>query len=1028
MEKRVWYADGTHLKAFVSIFLGITGLLLAGPGDAARADSENPYFARAWTSEDGLPENNVVGLAQTPDGLLWVATQGGLVRFDGVRFQPFEAAITAGFVTRTMRLLYLDRENRLWLAKEGGVLVCLDGTTVRTLTPKDGLPALDAGQRSLAEDGEGSLWISYSLGQVVRVKHGEVTQFSAQDGLPTGGVALFCTDRAGRLWFEKNGRAGVFRDGKFVTLLDLSPHAIGIAPASLGGIWICVNRQVMRFSEGGEPVPLAELPDSQNRLDPTVLLEDHEGAVWVGTAADGLFRCDTNGVTGAETTYPAISSLVEDRAGNLWVGTLGGGLNRVQPRAVSLIGPATGLPFDEGVRSVCQDASGALWAVGRNGMVVRQEGQKWSVPNLGQPAADIRSWCVAAEPQGAVWIGTYRGALLRWKDGRTAAVDYGVAAHRGGIRALLVAKSGDLWLAADSLSTNNFLCRLRDGQVQKFDLPPGYRLVRALTEDADGNIWAGGSDGLLVRVTGDVLEDETAKFPKYSIRCLHGTPDGSVWIGYAGFGVGRYQSGRLARFSADQGLPNDYVSQIQEDGLGGMWFAGNQGVFQVRRQEFDNLATGRATQLQPVLYGRSKGLPNLQATFDYSPNAVNAGNGKLYFSMLTGLAQVQPERVRPNRLPPTVIMERVVADGRTLAAYQAKGLPPGTNAAPPQELAGADRRLKITLPAGFEHLQFEFTALNYGTPEDVQFRYRLEGLDGEWVDAGTRRTAEYPHLPPGEYRFRVSACNNDHIWSENGAVLPLVLEPQLWETIWFKLLAALAAFGLGAGILVTGLRRRHRRQILRLEQMRTLERERARIARDLHDDLGIGLTEIGLLGDLGCAPLAAPETSRGYMQEITDRARELVVLLDEIVWAINPVNDTSQSLSDYFFIYAQTILGRASIRCRLEVIQPFPNYGLNAEERHQLFLAFKESLNNVIRHSRATEVKISLALQDGRLLIHVADNGRGPENDVIESSRDGVKGMQERLARLGGRCEIARDPAGGMSVKLFIPVGDKTKL
>jgi signal transduction histidine kinase len=226
------------------------------------------------------------------------------------------------------------------------------------------------------------------------------------------------------------------------------------------------------------------------------------------------------------------------------------------------------------------------------------------------------------------------------------------------------------------------------------------------------------------------------------------------------------------------------------------------------------------------------------------------------------------------------------------------------------------------------------------------------------------------------------------------------------------------------GSLVLILRRRHRLQIQYLERQQALERERARIARDLHDELGIGLTEIGLLGDLASAPNLSGngETSRAYLNEIIDRARELVVLLDEIVWAINPANDTSQSLSDYFLKYAQTLLRRASIRCRLDVTEPFPNCGLNSEERHQLFLAFKEALNNVIRHSGASEVQIGLGILSHELAIKVQDNGRGLKATETPGSRDGLHGMQERLRQLGGRCEIAENVDGGTYVRLIIPV------
>jgi signal transduction histidine kinase len=390
--------------------------------------------------------------------------------------------------------------------------------------------------------------------------------------------------------------------------------------------------------------------------------------------------------------------------------------------------------------------------------------------------------------------------------------------------------------------------------------------------------------------------------------------------------------------------------------------------------------------------------------------------------MLTGLAEFRTDRARFNPLPPAVIIERVVADDRTFAEYQAMN-PQNTNL-PVLELAAPAQNRVVTLPPGLQHIDIEFTGFSFLAPENVRFRYQLEGIDQNWVDAGTRRVATYTHLPPGNYHFKAIACNNDGIWNDTGASVDITLQPHIWETFWFKPLVVTVVVVVMSGSVFLVLRRRHRLQIQQLEQQRALERERARIARDLHDELGVGLTEIGLLGDLASAPdsSVANETGRGYLHEITGRARELVLLLDEIVWAINPANDTSQSLNDYFLKFAQTLLHRANIRCRLELPDSFPNHGLSSEKRHQLFLAFKESLNNVIRHSGASEVRISIGFIARNLMISVEDNGRGLETGAKPGDGLGLTGMHERLQQLGGKCEVTPGTAGGTCVKLFIPV------
>jgi signal transduction histidine kinase len=338
------------------------------------------------------------------------------------------------------------------------------------------------------------------------------------------------------------------------------------------------------------------------------------------------------------------------------------------------------------------------------------------------------------------------------------------------------------------------------------------------------------------------------------------------------------------------------------------------------------------------------------------------------------------------------------------------------------ELCNPGDKGELSLPPGLQQGQFEFTALSFVAPENVQFRYQLEGLDENWVDAGTRRVATYTHPPPGHYRFKVMACNNDGVWNTIGDTLPVAFAPYFWETVWFKLTVMLISFMALCGGVVLVLRRRHRVEVQRLEHQRALELERTRIARDLHDDMGVGLTEIGLLGDLAGTTSGLPEGSRERLQEITGRARSLAASLDEIVWAINPANDTSQSLVEYFFEYAQKLLGRAGIRCRLRVNEPMAAGNLNAEDRHEVFHAFKEALNNVIRHSGATEVQVSMEAAAGELVIRVIDNGHGFVSPGGVGARDGLVGMRARLQRLRGRCEIDGASGGGTTITFVIPL------
>ncbi len=515
------------------LVLGMIGLVVTGSA------SPDEYFYRAWQTEDGLPENRVVGVAPAADGYLWVATQVGPVWFDGMRFQPVQLEGAGTLFSGTMWGLLRDRNERLWLAKEGGVIVVIDGDTVRALTPQDGLP-LNEAQRSMAVDGEGALWVSYTTGKVIRYQDGRVDSFSTAEGLPAAGVCWLASGQDGTLWFLKEGQVGLFRDGSFQVLTELGTSAARLAPARAGGVWICTAQRVMTFDEAGQIVVRGELPAPSSRdraaMDPSVLLESESGAVWVGTASAGLFCCASNRVTRVGTSHPGILTLTEDQEGNLWVGTRGGGLNRVRRRVVSLSSTESGLPF-ESVQSVTRDARGGLWTVGQNGVLARRIDGRWQelAPEAGDHSLFVN--CVEADAHGSVYVGTRGGSLYRWSEGRFT--NLGLRSQMGAksVRALLFAPSGELWEGTDDPSAL-FRLKPESGELQKFDLPRGFRFIRALAAEPSGAIWVGASDGLLVRIDQGEVTDHTTRTGARSIRCLHVGDDGDLWVGSAGFGVG----------------------------------------------------------------------------------------------------------------------------------------------------------------------------------------------------------------------------------------------------------------------------------------------------------------------------------------------------------------------------------------------------------------------------------------------------------------------------------------------------------
>lgn len=963
---------------------------------AAEGGSASPWFARVWQSEDGLPENNVTGLAQTADGYLWISSHNGLVRFDGVQFDRVALPMARGQSQPLIRALLLGGDGQLWMALEGGMAVRVAPGETNAFRAFKGLSGFRP--LALAQGADQAVWIGYSDGSAYRIRDGGVTRFTARDGLPGAGACWLTSDSNGQVWFAKAGRVGVFRDGRFTTLLTLPEKSIRLAAGRSGGIWICAGRRLLRFEGGGDFQELAALPVEGADVEPATLFEARGGALWVGTSSMGLFRYDGTNCARVPTSHGNIESLAEDREGNVWVGTGGGGLNRLRHRVLELQGTEAGLPF-ESVQSVCEDASGTAWVTTQNGGLARQVNGSWKTFSVEEGWSGARASCVASDSAGVVWIGTYRGGLFRWEKGKLTAIARSDGLGGNTVRALLPDRAGNLWIGLESTTC---VQRLTEGQLHTYTQPDRSRVVRAMAEDRAGNIWMGTSDGYLLRATREALVDETPHTlpaPR-PIRCLYAAPDGSLWIGYAGGGLGRLRNGQFALIGPGQGLHDASICAMAEDREGGMWFAGDHGIFQVRQRELEAVTEGRARRLLSIVYGRDEALPSLQASYGSRPNSARSRDGRIFFPMRTGLAVVHPDRVQPNRIPPPVLVARMVVDGR------------------PTDLRHGEPALRVA--PGHRRLEVEYTALTFVAPENVQFQRRLEGWDDAWIDAGARRSASYSRLPAGRYVFRVTACNNAGVWNENGAIVSFVVTPFLWQTWWFRLGAGTVLIG----ALVWGIRlherRKVRQQVQFLERQHAVERERARIARDIHDELGAGLTQISLLADLGLSSTADTEQKQTSFSKIGFRARAAAGALDEIVWAANPRNDNLARLADYLCQLADDCFESSPVRCRKEVPMGLPPVPVGAELRHHLALTVKEALTNALKHSGAQTVRLRLAWNPPGLLITVEDDGAGFELGEETARGNGLRNQAARMREIGGTVDIKSAPGQGTQVTLQI--------
>jgi signal transduction histidine kinase len=614
-------------------------------------------------------------------------------------------------------------------------------------------------------------------------------------------------------------------------------------------------------------------------------------------------------------------------------------------------------------------------------------------------------------------VGTYTAGLFHLENGRFRQV-LDSKQVGGNIRLLFPARDGRLWIG-----TFDSVMVLGDEGVKNIS-PTMVKRANpyAIAETLDGTIWLGTLGGDLLRWNGTKFDpvDVSAAGRIGRIWSLCPAQDGGLWIATSQGGLLNWHTGKFRQYTTRDGLPANTIRQLLTDEHENLWLATSVGLVRIAREEFSRYDAGEISILSCSIYDRGDGLQTIGAMADFQPNCCRTADGRLGFAMVRGVAILDPDQARPNPLPPVETIEEVLANGKTVWPTN-EGAVIGSSAI---SKATGEIAPKVTVQVGpgYSNLEIHYTALSLASPQNVRFKCRLGNLDKDWVEQGNSHEAVYRAVPPGEYDFEVVACSRDGVWNPQPAKIRIIVTPRFYQRNDFIIAVALAAL---AG-LVLGLRQVFRRRMMKrlgeAKRRHELELERSRIARDLHDDLGAGLTEISLIGSLAQRPDKAEPQMRQHLRHITDKAREMFLSLDEIVWALNPKHDSVLALEQYFREYAQLFLQAVPLACRLETPGELRDSPLNSEQRRHLLLAFKEALNNVVRHAQATEVRILIATEARRLVIQIMDDGRGLPKTPPARGADGLDNMSRRLASLGGSCQIQSRPDGGTCVRFELPL------
>ena len=959
------------------------------------------YAHTSWRVRDGAFAGSINAITQTPDGYLWLGTEFGLVRFDGVRSVPWpipaEHALPAGPVVK----LLTTRDGTLWIGGQPGLASLKAGK----LTPYPELA--DQHVTDLLEDREGTVWVGSTgtpYGRLCAIQNGTVRCYG-EDGSLGHIVASLYQDRGGNLWAGVPNGLWRWKPGRPV-FHSIPEHPAGLRPLGEdgdGAILITWRRRITRFLNGR--VESASVTPGLPEDWGARLLDDRDGVRWIAMLSRGLARvrpgrtelfAESDGLSG-----DSVRDLFEDREGNIWVATQGG-LDRFRSLAFPTLTQKQGLATPL-IWSLLAARDGSVWMGSGLGLGRWRNGQLEQFGHQGGLLNGEGPGSLFEDHRGRIWASTNRefGYLDRDRFIPVRTVPGGY------VFSIVEDSQGDLWI----MNQERGLLRLRGEAVQEFSLAALGRTdhVTSAIADPRHGIWLGFEQGGVAHFSGDKFAAVFSEKDGLAAgRVLHFRFDSSraLWAATMG-GLTRIAGASVATLSRTNGLPCDAVHWSMEDDARALWMYTACGLVRIDRAELEawTAAVDRDTRttrrIAVTVFDSSDGVRSNLNFHPYRPRVAKTADGRLWFLPIDGVTTVDPRRIGRNELPPPVYVERITADHATYDAGQGVPLPPLVR-----------------------DLQIEYTALSLTAPEKNRFRVMLEGRDTEWRDVGTRRQAFYTDLAPGSYRFRVRGSNNSGVWNEAGAVLEFSIAPAYYQTRWFQALVVAAALSLVWAGYVARLRQVAREYHRRLDER---VHERTRIARELHDTLlqsfhGLLLRFQAALNVLPDRPAEAKERLAGAI----DHAEQAITEGRDAVQGLRSSTIEKNSLAPAISALGRELAADGNgLRPAFHVTVEGETRELHPILRDEIYMIAAEALRNAFRHAHAGRVEVEIRYDTEQFRLRVRDDGKGIDPTVLADQglegHYGFRGMPERAALIGGKLAVWSEVGAGTEVELRLP-------
>ncbi len=940
------------------------------------------YAHNKWTVRDGFFKGGIYTIAQTPDGYLWLGTEFGVLRFDGVRAVPWEPPKGESLPGGLLRKLLVTRDGRLWIGTLQGLASWKDGK----LTHYPELAGQDA--YALFEDREGTVWAG-GVGptrKLCAIGSGRV-QCYGDDGRFGRGVISLHEDGGGNLWAGALTGLWRWKPGP-PKLYPLPDPPVAIGEDGNGALLVATRSGIMQLADGRvQPYPL---PGAGRQFHPCKLLRDRDGGLWVGTTDRGLLHAhggksdsfaQRDGLSG-----DYVQTLFEDREGNIWVAT-GDGLDRFREFAIPTISVKQGL-------------------------------------------SNAEAWSVVATGDGSVWIGT-RDGLNRWNDGQmTVYRKRNAGLPDDYVETLFQDEGGRIWV-----STLRGFGYFEHGRFVPISAVPG-RQVFAIAGDSAANLWISDQDrGLfhLLGTSGERIPWARLGHQDPAFALLPDPEHRALWLGFARGGVSYFQdgqvrvsyaaadglgkgfgtglqldrggglwaategglslirNGRVATLTSRNGLPCDTVHWMMEDDDHSVWLYMACGLVRLARSDLDAWAIDSKRTVQATVFDSSDGVRSHSTTATYSPRVAKTADGRIWFLPFDGVSVIDPRHIPVNKLPPPVHIEEVKADGKPYVPNRG-----------------------LRLPRLVRDVWIDYTALSFVAPEKVRFRYRLEGQDTEWKEVVNEREAKYSNLAPRKYRFRVIACNNSGVWNETGDSLDFSVDAAYYQTAWFKALCVTALL-----VLLWGLYRYRIHQIARQFDIRA--EERTRIARELHDTLLQSFQGLMLGLQVGINRLP-PGSAKEALEKALERGDQAIAEGRDAVHDLRSSTTVTNDLADAVKALGDQMASDDGASFYL-VVEGAPRH-LHPILRDEIYRLAREAVRNAFRHAQAGRIEAEISYGEKLFRLRIRDDGRGIPPEIVDEGRAGhygLPGMRERARAIGGQLHVWTGKGTGTEIELTIP-------